>query len=228
MASNGNHQFERFVFPLQSNGAAGEVGGRFGRQDKDRISSDRVASGQPASVNQVDRSQGTNPTGARTHSPLVHKSRTEHLNVWVDPLVKSHLQRLAEQEGLSLSATTAAFLERSLQEQVDLQYSALLEPIIKSAIRKEMQANRSHQVWLLTRNVFASEHTRNLVTNILGIICRQQKMTEENLKNIIAMTKQTAKGNLTRRNPELEELIEAVNKWLDTEEENPNNQGQRV
>jgi hypothetical protein len=228
MASNGNPQSITNIFSQQSNGAVDERLQRFGRQDKDRISSDRVASGQPASVNQVDRSQGTNPTGARTHSPLVHKSRTEHLNVWVDPLVKSHLQRLAEQEGLSLSATTAAFLERSLQEQVDLQYSALLEPIIKSAIRKEMQANRSHQVWLLTRNVFASEHTRNLVTNILGIICRQQKMTEENLQTIIAMSKQTAKGNLTRRNPELEELIEAVKKWLDTEEENPNNQGQRV
>jgi hypothetical protein len=82
-----------------------------------------------------------------------------------------------------------------------------------------MQANRSHQVWLLTRNVFASEHTRNLVTNILGIICRQQKMTEENLQSIIAMSKQTAKGNLTRRNPELEELIEAVRKWLEEGEE---------
>jgi hypothetical protein len=228
MASNGNPQSERYVFSLQSNGAAGGAGKRFGRQDKDWISSDRLASGQPASVNLVDRSQGTNPTGARTHSPLVHKSRTEHLNVWVDPLVKSHLQRLAEQEGLSLSATTAAFLERSLQEQVDLQYSALLEPIIKSAIRKEMQANRSRQAWLLTRNVFASEHTRNLVTNILGILGRQQRMTEENLKNIITMTKQTAKGNLTRRNPELEELIEAVKKWLDKEEERPNNEEQRV
>ncbi len=44
-------------------------------------------------------------------------------------------------------------------------------------------------------------------------------MTEENLKNIIAMSKQTAKGNLTRRNPELEELIEAVRKWLEEGEE---------
>jgi hypothetical protein len=80
----------------------------------------------------------------------------------------------------------------------------------------------------VTRNVFASEHTRNLVTNILGILGRQQRMTEENLKNIIAMTKQAAKGNLTRRNPELEELIEAVEKWLDKEEEKPNNHGQNV
>jgi hypothetical protein len=219
MASNGKPQYERFVFPLQSNVAAGEADGRFGVQDKDRISSDLSGTPQPASVNHVDRSPGTNPNGTRTPSPLVHKSRTEHLNVWVNPLVKSHFQRLAEREGLSLSATIAAFLERSAQTDIDLEYSALLEPIIKSAIRKELQGINSRQVWLLTRNVFATEHTRNLVTNILGIICRQQKMTEENLKNIIAMSKQTAKGNLTRRNPELEELIEAVRKWLEEGEE---------
>jgi hypothetical protein len=211
MASNGKPQFERYVFSLQSNGAAADAVGRFGRQDKDRTSSDRVATPQPASVNMADRSPGMNSTGTRTHSPLVHKSRTAHLNVWINPVDKAKLERLAKQEGLSLSATTAALLARSLQEQVDLQYSALLEPIIKSAIRKE--------AWLLTRNVFASEHTRNLVTNILGIICRQQKLTEANLKNIITMTKQTAKGNLTRRNPELEELIEAVRKWLEEGEE---------
>jgi hypothetical protein len=215
MASNGKPQFLRNVFPLQSNGAAGNAGGRFGRQDKDRTSSDRVASPQPASVNEVDRSPGTNPTGTRTHSPLVHKSRTEHLNVWVNPLVKSHLQRLAEQEGVSLSATTAAFLERSLQEHVDLQYSALLEPIIKSAIRKEMQGVSARQSWLMARNVFASEQTRNLVTNMLG---RQPGMTEEKLKNILAMTQAAAKGNLTRRNPELEELITRLREWLDEEE----------
>src|ERR687896_40686 len=142
MASNGKPQLLRSIFSQQSNGAVDERLQRFGRQDKDRISSDHPATPQPASVNFVSRSEGTNQRSARSHSPLVHKSRTEHLNVWVDPLVKSHLQRLAAQEGLSLSATTAAFLERSLKEQVDLEYSALLEPIIKSAIQKEMQAER--------------------------------------------------------------------------------------
>ena len=70
----------------------------------------------------------------------------------------------------------------------------------------------ARQSWLMTRNVFASEQTRNLVTNMLG---RQPGMTEEKLKNILAMTKTAAKGSLTRRNPELEELIEAVRKWLE-------------
>jgi hypothetical protein len=215
MASNGKPHFLKNIFQHQSKGGVANAGNASVRQDKDRISSDRVASPQPASVNEVDRSPGTNPTGTRTHSPLVHKSRTEHLNVWVNPLVKSHLQRLAEQEGVSLSATTAAFLERSLQEHVDLQYSALLEPIIKSAIRKEMQGVSARQSWLMARNVFASEQTRNLVTNMLG---RQPGMTEEKLKNILAMTKTAAKGNLTRRNPELEELITSLKGWLDEEE----------
>jgi hypothetical protein len=48
-------------------------------------------------------------------------------------------------------------------------------------------------------------------------------MTEENLKSIIAMSKQTAKGNLTRRNPELEELIAAIKQWLDHDEHEPSN-----
>jgi post-segregation antitoxin (ccd killing protein) len=218
MASNGKPQSVNNIFSQQSNGAVDERLQRFGGQDKDRISSDRVASAQPASVNHIPRSHPTNSNSTRTQSPLVHKSRTEHLNVWVDPLVKSELERLAAQDGLSVSATAAAFLQKALQQHVDLAYSALLEPIITSAIHKELQGMSSRQAWLLTRNVFASEHTRNLVTNILGLLGRQQKMSEENLKNIIAMTKQT-KGNLTRRNPELEELIEAVRKWLEEGEE---------
>jgi hypothetical protein len=48
-------------------------------------------------------------------------------------------------------------------------------------------------------------------------------MTEETLKTILAMTKRTAKGNLTRRNPELEELIAVIKQWLDHEEQEPTN-----
>lgn len=185
------------------------------RQDKDRISSDRVGTEQPASVNKVSRSQPLNPNGTRTHSLLVHRSRTEHLNVWINPLVKAELEQLAEQEGLSLSATIAAFLERSLQAHVDLQYSALLEPIIKAAIRKELQGMSNRFAWLLTRNIFASEQTRTLVTTMLG---KQPGVSRESLKAIVEMSTQAAKGNLRRRNPELEDLIARLKEWLDTEE----------
>jgi hypothetical protein len=48
------------------------------------------------------------------------------------------------------------------------------------------------------------------------------------LKAIVEQTKQTVKGNLTRRNPELEELIASLKKWLDDEEEKPHNEGRSV
>jgi hypothetical protein len=106
------------------------------RQDKDRIASDRGASGQPASVTQRTRSQGTNPKRTRSTPPLVHKSRTEHLNVWINPRAKSQLQQLAAEDGLSLSATTAAFLERSLQEHVDLQTVLSLSRLLQARSAK--------------------------------------------------------------------------------------------
>jgi hypothetical protein len=54
--------------------------------------------------------------------------------------VKRELQRLAAQEGLTVSKTAAAFLEQALQNNVDMQYSALLTPIIEAAIDKRLRA----------------------------------------------------------------------------------------
>jgi hypothetical protein len=134
--------------------------------------------------------------------------------------VKAELQRIAKTEGLTVSKTGAAFLKLALQNNVDMRYNALLEPIIKTAIHNAMQGISNRLAFLLARTAFSSEQTRSLVTNILG---RQSGMTEETLKTILAMTKRTAQGNLTRRNPELEELIAAIKQWLDHEETEPTN-----
>jgi hypothetical protein len=214
MASNGKPQFLQPIFSLQSNGAAGDAVNASVRQDKARISSARIGTNQPAPETKSTRAHQVNSHSTRFKLPIVHKSRTEKLTAWVNPLVKAELARRAAQEGVSLSAATAAFLEQALQNQVDLQYSALLEPIITSAIRKELRGMSNRFAWLLARNVFASEQTRSLVTNILG---RQPGITKEKLQTILAMSQQAAKGNLTRRNPELEELIASLRKWLEEE-----------
>jgi hypothetical protein len=215
MASNGNHQSAKKIFQHQPNGAKAAAVHASVWQDKGRISSARTGTPQPAPQTNPLRPQPVNLNGVRSQNRPDPKRQTVHLTLHVDPIVKRELQRLAEQEGLTVSKTGAAFLKQALQHNVDMHYNALLTPIIESAIRKELKGMSNRFAWLLARNVFASEHTRNLVTNLLGIICRQQGMTEENLKTIIATTKQTAKGNLTRKNPELEELIQAVKEWLD-------------
>ncbi len=50
-----------------------------------------------------------------------------------------------------------------------------------------------------------------MVTNILG---RQPGVTPDILKTILEWSGKTAKANITRRTPQITELIEAVEKWM--------------
>jgi hypothetical protein len=215
MASNGKPQFLRHVFSQQSNGAAGEAVNAAVRQDKARIASARPATIQPAAVTPVSRAKPVHPNGTRATNGNVAKTTTVHLDLWVSPIVKAELKRIAEQEGLSMSATGAALLEAAIRQKLHIQQGVLIAPVIKQAIRDQMQGISNRLAFLLARNAFSAEQTRAIAANILG---RQSGMTEEQLKHILAMTKRDAQGNLTRRNPEFEELIAAVKQWLDEAE----------
>jgi hypothetical protein len=216
MASNGKPQSERYVFSQQSNGAAGEAGGRFGVQDKVRTSSVRPATPQPVRDAISTRTDPMTGKDTRSQKPTDHKQQRVLVGVWVEPVVKAELQRLAAQEGLTVSATGAAFLKQALQNNVNMQYSELLTPIIEAAIDKRMRQRDSRLAWLLVRVAFDTGQTKSLVTNILG---KQSGMTEETLKSILAMSQRTAKGNMTRKTPQLTELMDALEKWLAAEQE---------
>src|SRR5918992_5256860 len=220
MASNGNPQSVNNIFSQQSNGAAEKRGDASVRQDKARIASARTASGQPAAVTHTSRAKPLRPNGTRSTNRNSAKTTTVHLDLWVSPIVKAELQRIAAQEGLSLSATGASLLTAAIRQKLNIQHGVLLQPIIKTAIHEAMQGISNRLAYLLARTAFSSEQTRSLATNILG---RQSGMTEETLQTILAMTKRTAKGNLTRRNPEIEELIAAIKQWLDHDEHDPPN-----
>ena len=92
-----------------------------------------------------------------------------------------------------------------------MQYGALLEPIIKQVIREEMQGFKTHLAWLLVRVAFDTGQTRSLVTNILN---HQPGMTNEIFRSIVTESAKSAKGNITRRTPQMTELIEAVERWM--------------
>jgi hypothetical protein len=138
-------------------------------------------------------------------------TRTVPVQVWVRPLVKQQLSRLADQDGLSLSATGGAFLERGLQQNADLQYGALLTPIIETAIARQMRGIATRLAWLLVRVAFDAGQTRSLVTNILG---RQPGMNQDLMRTILAESGKTAKANITRRTPQITQLIESVEHWI--------------
>ncbi len=220
MAGNGKPQLLTQVFSLQSNGVAGKRFDASVVQDKARIASAQRGTSQPAPHTKYTRAKPTNSKIPRSQNSPTRTKRTQKLTLWVEPIVKDELERIATREGLSLSKSGAAFLKRSLQQNIDLEYSALLTPIIEAAIDRRMRARDARLAWLLVRIGFASEQTRAIVTNILG---RQQGMTEETLKNILAMSQRTAKGNITRTSPDLREIMNALEDWLLSEEQEQGN-----
>jgi hypothetical protein len=98
--------------------------------------------------------------------------------------------------------------------KLHIQHAVLLQPIIEQAIRKQMRGISTRLAWLLVRVAFDAGQTRSLVTNVLG---RQPGVTPEILQTILDNSGKTAKGNITRRTPQLTELIEAVEDWIQPE-----------
>jgi hypothetical protein len=219
--NNVKRQSAKNVFQSQPNGAKAETLNASVRQDKGWVSSARVGTAQPAPRQNPMRPHELNTGDARSKNKPKPKRKTVHLTLWVDPIVKRELQRVAEQEGVTVSKTGAAFLKQALQNNVNMQYSELLTPIIETAIDKRMRSRDARLAWLLVRVAFDTGQTRSVVANVLG---RQQGMTEETLKNILAMSQRTAKGNIARKTPQLAELMEAVEKWLaEDEKKEPSN-----
>jgi hypothetical protein len=180
------------------------------RQDKARLESARTGTRQPARDTDVSRALFTNNGVVRSQSVAV-KQKLVQVTLWVDPDVKEHLQRSAKQEGLELSPAGAAFLRKAVQQDIDLQYSALLRPIIEDTIAKSMRGIVTRLTWLLVRIAFDAGQTRSLVTNILG---RQPGVTQPLLKTIIESSGRSAKANIMRRTPQIKELIDAVEQWM--------------
>jgi hypothetical protein len=214
MASNGKPQYLRQVFSRQSNGAGAETLNASVGQDKTALTRGSPASPQPEPLPKPAQSQPLNNKTDRAKKHGSTKHKTVHLVLWVKPIVKAELKRIAEQEGLSLSKTAGTLLARALDGHMDRNYHALLAPVIESAINKEIRSYSNRIATLVARTLFASEQTRSLTTNILG---RQPGVNEDLLKHILAMSQKAAKGNLTRKTPP--ELIDAIEQWLLSKDE---------
>jgi hypothetical protein len=211
MASNGKPQFLRNVFSLQSNVEAGEAGDASVRQDKTALTrgSPNVVQPEPLLKPAQSHPLNTKTTRAKKHGS--NKRKTIHLVLWVKPIVKADLQRIADQEGISLSKAAGTLLTRALDGHMDRNYHALLDPMIKTSVKTNMAGGFNRLAWLLVRNAFVAEQSRAINTNILG---RMPGMTKEELQHILAKSQKAAKANITRTSPEMRELVDAVEKFL--------------
>src|SRR6266566_192270 len=216
MVNTAHTQSWQSVFARQRHTATGQQPRRGVWQDTPTPKTARTASPQPAPRKKPMRPQTMNTNTSRSQNKPTANRKTVHLTLWVKPVVKSELERIAEREGVSVSRAGGALLEQALQQHVDMQYSALLQPIIEQAIAKQIRSYSSRIAMLLVRVAFASEQTRGIVTHILG---RQPGVTPDILTTILDGSSNTAKGNITRKTPQLTELMDAVEQWIHAAEE---------
>jgi hypothetical protein len=194
---------------IKNKDAHGDLG-----QDKRAFPRARTASRQPARSHIPMRAEQSTTKTQRSKNPSIATGRKVQLCLWVHPIVKAEIERRAEREGLHPSPVGAAILEKAIQQNIDLEYSALLRPIIESAIKENLQLMSNRMALLLVRVAFSSEQTRSLVTNILS---RQPDLSPEVLNDILNRSADAAKSKITQKNPELEKVIAEVKGWFEQE-----------
>ena len=129
-------------------------------------------------------------------------------------MVKAELERRAGRDGVSVSATGGAFLEKALQEDIDMQYGAMLQPIIEGTISKHLRARDNRLAFLLARAAYESGMTKALVLFVL----KQAGVDQGRLKAMLDESSRKARTTLLRRTPQLETVLSEVAAWLEEQE----------
>jgi hypothetical protein len=211
MANNIKTQFSRNVFQHQSHPSNRQrpLGGV--RQDKRSEERALPASFQPALSAKQLSALAMNRKLPRSQNRNGVIQKKEKVTFRIQPIAKEILLKKAKEAGIPHSVAGAVIFERAIQQDLDMQYGALLEPVIKKCIAKEIQGMSTRLAWLLVRIAFDVGQIRGLVTNILG---RQQGMNQEILTTILKESSKAAKMNITRKTPQLTELMEVLDKWL--------------
>lgn len=209
-------QSSQNVFQRQSYVANGQQPPRGVWQDNPAPPRARTATPQPASPKKDLRARPLHTKNQRSPTFSSPKRKTVQLVLWVKPGVKAELERIAVQEGLSVSATGAAFLEQAIQQDIHTQHGALLDTLIQKAIARQMRSYSTRIALLLVRVAFDAGQTRSIVTNILS---RQPTVTQPILTQILNGSSNAAKRNITRKTPQLESIIEEIEQWMEHEGE---------
>jgi hypothetical protein len=115
---------------------------------------------------------------------------------------------------LSLSETIRKLLIKALKDEESVE-EALDTESLRESVKRDNQRLARRLSWLLIWLIFDVGHIKVHTTNLLGI---QKGMTEEMLKDILRDADRQTKTRLSRKNPELTEFVDAIEKWLVAEE----------
>jgi hypothetical protein len=103
---------------------------------------------------------------ARSQNDFLAKERLVRGVVWMKPGVKETIEFLADQTGLSFSATAAKGLEIYARAKIQDQQEELFEPKMRMMMRREIRASDDRHVPFEIKNAIAAEQTRILFSDL--------------------------------------------------------------
>ena len=173
------------------------------RQDKETPRRFTIASEQPSNVQGVAFQHKTDKNPPALQRPKHHgsqKRRVVPVTGCVPPFIADQLERMRDQGGkqkLSRSAVVANLIMRGVQQHVDMQYGATLEPVIEKSINRNIQSYSNRNYTMNYQSLYAAEQNRLMSIHILSFLTDLVDASNE-LVPIITACQQNAWDNLKK------------------------------
>jgi hypothetical protein len=178
------------------------------RQDKYPPGRFQVFSDQPQSADEPPESAKTASlptTPPADHRPKHHGSETRQTAQLAGRApfpTKAKIQAMAKTQGLSESQVVVSRVHKALQIDGDVQYGAMLRPVIQDQIHKDIQVYSNRNANINLQALYAAEQNRLLSIHILRFLTDLVESPDE-LVPIITACQQNAWKNITKMNSDI-------------------------
>jgi hypothetical protein len=135
----------------------------------------------------------------------------------VKPGVKSTLQRLADEDEISLSEASATGLEVFARAKIHDQEETLFEPRMRAMMRREIRSSDDRHLPFEIRNAIASEQTRSIVTDLYKRLLAKEGLSQEQIGAKMRKHYQQARVNVFKLTPQVKSMIAEY--WQSTDDQ---------
>jgi hypothetical protein len=146
------------------------------RQDKYPPGRIGVFSGQPQSANAPSATAKSVPPSTNPpadNRPKHHGSETRQTaQIWgrAPFATKAKIRAMAEAQGLSESEVVVNLVQKAIQIDGDVQYGAMLRPVIQDQIHKDIQSFSSRNANINWQALYSAEQNRILTIHVLRFL----------------------------------------------------------
>jgi hypothetical protein len=187
----------------------------------------RARAGEPREVGQDKGHFGNAPLEAREPAPLFKGSGARALNTrntqkqqtksgrvklvhstfHLEPGVRSELERIAADNGLSLSQVGNIACRFYVNATIEQQHAEALRDVMRQIIREELQAFGHRIIYFLMRIAFSAEQAKLLITNVLKFVLKLAGIDQKTYVTLVDESAKRAKRNILANTPQFKALL---------------------